>query len=1318
MAQATVLSVTGNAVVVQADGTTRALKVGDVIQKGETIRTAAGARVELMMEDGQVLAMGPNQAVRVDETMAQTQDTPTTADAAVQTGTIDQITQVLEQGGDLTEELEAAAAGAGGGAGGDGSDFVRLLRVVEGVDPLAYDYTFDPQGGPDEVLLSSAAPEADEPVVGTVTLRYILLDDNGQPLRDPNGGFVYIDGDDVIEGTPVGLVAQVDVPPTGSPLVLTLSNGQTITIPVGEGAGFVPLEIRGDDQYIQGRDLVDVAVTGASGGQYDQLNIDQSTNIGVVDDNDPTAVTLNSPTVDEGGNVTITATVDNAPQGSNLVLTLSNSQQITILAGQTSGSVTFAVQGDDPYVDGETFELTIENAVGGNYEALDIGAVSTVTVQDTKDTVNLTIVGGTALENEEIVFTIKLDQPLEDDLKVTLDDEAGTVITIKAGDTEYEYKLPAQGDDVYEDGETVTLGIKSAEVEGKTFENLVIGAPADVVISDTKDTVNLTIVGGTALENEEIVFTIKLDQPLEDDLKVTLDDEAGTVITIKAGDTEYEYKLPAQGDDVYEDGETVTLGIKSAEVEGKTFENLVIGAPADVVISDTIDTTTATLSGNGSIQQGGSVEYTVDLSDPVREGDAPVIVTLSNGLTIEITAGPTGKVTDTNPQDGQVVSIETVTQTPTEDLPGSFEKLDKVGSVTVDIDYDVTITGIGATGGDQTVYENDLAKGTSPNASALRQTGTFTITALDGIASVLIQGTSVDYSALAASGSSPITITGTYGTLVITGYQGTIKGGEVSYTYTLNKTVDNDSQSGATGIDFIEKFNIKVTDTDGDNSAKDLTVRIVDDVPVLDVRNTYVANQATGASVGTLVNMGADVGASTGTTTTSSVTWTSVAAKITTTSGVLQNATLTSAGEDVLITREGNKILGKTEDGDSIFTITANADGTYSVQVHRAIDSSKLFDTDGRVISYGTGKAGGYILYEGEGNQLQKVASVDSPQDGWLVKFSAVGSEINMSANGMGVDSGVIKSGDRMIIDVNDEKQFSAVKISFNQQIGNGNAQYIAYFADGSATQPINITTSMLQGGSLNDLFIQAPSGTYIDKVEIIGVGGGSTNFKIDGLNFFLLDVNRIPSLDLTFDAKDSDGDAIQNGSVTVTFDVTPSIVEGTAGNDAVGGTSGHDTLVGGAGNDILIGGLGNDILEGGAGADVFVWKLGDAGASGAKDVIRDFNVATDAPSKGGTGDVIDIRDLIDVAENATSLAPYLSFANVDNKLALVVDVDGSGSGTIKQTIVFDNVDVTSNNLQAAKDAFGAAMGLSGTGLSDTQLINKMLTDGHLKTDL
>ncbi len=43
-----------------------------------------------------------------------------------------------------------------------------------------------------------------------------------------------------------------------------------------------------------------------------------------------------------------------APQGSNLVLTLSNGATTTILDGQTTGTSTpFAVQGDDPYVDHE-----------------------------------------------------------------------------------------------------------------------------------------------------------------------------------------------------------------------------------------------------------------------------------------------------------------------------------------------------------------------------------------------------------------------------------------------------------------------------------------------------------------------------------------------------------------------------------------------------------------------------------------------------------------------------------------------------------------------------------------------------------------------------------------------------------------------------------------------------------------------------------------------------------------------------------------------------------------------------------------------------
>jgi len=219
MAQATVLSVTGNAVVVQADGTTRALKVGDVIQKGETIRTAAGARVELMMEDGQVVAMGPAQALRVDETMAQTEATPDAQAAAAQGATVDQITQVLEAGGDLTEELEAAAAGGGAGGGGDGSNFIRLLRVAEGVDPLAYDYTFDPLGSPDDVLLSSDLEPDDQPTVEVL---------NSNPEATTPGGFVFESGLLSEDGSQISS-GVFNINTGGDALVSLTVNGQDVT---------------------------------------------------------------------------------------------------------------------------------------------------------------------------------------------------------------------------------------------------------------------------------------------------------------------------------------------------------------------------------------------------------------------------------------------------------------------------------------------------------------------------------------------------------------------------------------------------------------------------------------------------------------------------------------------------------------------------------------------------------------------------------------------------------------------------------------------------------------------------------------------------------------------------------------------------------------------------------------------------------------------------------------------------------------------------------------------------------------------------------
>lgn len=140
---ATVSSLSGKAFAISADGKVRELKLGDEIQKDEIIQTAAGSRVELKLVDGQSLAVAPEQLIKLDENVAQelADQPPTAKEGAVSPSTADEVIQALERGGDLTEQLEATAAGAGGGGGGQGNaGFVRLVRISEGTDPLAYQY--------------------------------------------------------------------------------------------------------------------------------------------------------------------------------------------------------------------------------------------------------------------------------------------------------------------------------------------------------------------------------------------------------------------------------------------------------------------------------------------------------------------------------------------------------------------------------------------------------------------------------------------------------------------------------------------------------------------------------------------------------------------------------------------------------------------------------------------------------------------------------------------------------------------------------------------------------------------------------------------------------------------------------------------------------------------------------------------------------------------------------------------------------------------------------------------------------------------------
>ncbi|THF61148.1 retention module-containing protein, partial [Pseudothauera nasutitermitis] len=136
---ATVVTVTGQAFARDAEGNLRALKAGDVLHEGEVVITSSGGRVELATLEGELLAFGEHQSIAVTADLSE-ETRPQAADAALADGTVEQILQALDSGASLDDLLEAPAAGLSGGAGGDGSNFVRLLRISEGVDPLAFEF--------------------------------------------------------------------------------------------------------------------------------------------------------------------------------------------------------------------------------------------------------------------------------------------------------------------------------------------------------------------------------------------------------------------------------------------------------------------------------------------------------------------------------------------------------------------------------------------------------------------------------------------------------------------------------------------------------------------------------------------------------------------------------------------------------------------------------------------------------------------------------------------------------------------------------------------------------------------------------------------------------------------------------------------------------------------------------------------------------------------------------------------------------------------------------------------------------------------------
>ncbi|WP_430309517.1 retention module-containing protein [Pseudomonas sp. PONIH3] len=312
----------------------------------------------------------------------------------------------------------------------------------------------------------------------------------------------------------------------------------------------------------------------------------------------------------------------------------------------------------------------------------------------------------------------------------------------------------------------------------------------------------------------------------------------GNVLTITGynpatGVVSYSYTLT--GAEHHPDGAgTNTLGEQFPVLVSDTDGDVASGT-LDVIVRDdvprAVNDSNATTATEQHLELSGNV-LTNDIQGADRIPSGPVVAGTFVGTYGTLVLAADGSYTytlNTNDPDfknlhGGGSGVENFTYT-LKDADGDTSTATLTLNVS-NLDDPVTLGGLDVKGGELTVYEKNLADGSAPNPDALTQSGTFTVTAPDGLQTLNVGGITVFSGGVAAS--FPQSITTTLGnTLTITGYNPAT--GVISYSYTL---LDNESHANGDGANSLsEHFTVTATDTDGSTATGSLDVNIVDDLP-------------------------------------------------------------------------------------------------------------------------------------------------------------------------------------------------------------------------------------------------------------------------------------------------------------------------------------------------------------------------------------------------------------------------------------------------------------------------------------------------------
>ncbi|UFQ01751.1 retention module-containing protein [Pseudomonas fitomaticsae] len=822
-----VTKVIGQVFAQSADGSRRPLVEGDRLFAGDQLITGAEGAVAVHLQNGQELTLGRDSSLTMTGQLLADQAAHVNAPEAVtpsesQLTDVEQIQKAIAAGDDPTQTAEATAAGPGatggapGGLGG-GHSFVLLTEVAGRVDPVIGFPTAGFNGIPEfpeerhNAVIDNGDGQAapivppPPPVNNPVTLGGLSVSGGELTLNEANlpdgsaanpgaltqtGSFTVSAPDGLSSLSIGGINVIVGGVPIGFPQSITTQLGNTLTI-----TGYNPATGTVSYSYTLNGNETHAAGDGAN-------NLSEQFTVIAGDSNGDTA----TGTLD----VNITDDVPKAVDDSN-----PNTASETLLT-LTGSVLSNDVQGADRILVGANSGPVVGGTFTGTYGTLVLNANGTYTYTLNTSDADFKALHGGGSGTETFTYTLR---DADGDTST-----ANLVLQIHNNDD------PVVINGLNVEGGELTVYEKNLG-DGSSPDAPALTQSGTFTITALDGVTTLTI-GGIAVVTNGVAagFPQSVTTPLGSTLTITGFNAATGVVSYSYTLVDNEAHPTANGANVLNEQFAVTVVDDNGTTANATLDvNIVDDLPKGVDDSNagTASESNLTLSGNvltNDVQGADRV--------PVGENAGPITAGTFTGTYGTLVLNANGTYTYTlNTSDADFKALhgggngtETFTYTIT-DADGDTSTANLVLQIHNN-DDPVIINGLDVNGGELTVYEKNLGDGSSPDAPALTQSGTFTITALDGVTTLTIGGIAVVTNGVAAGFPQSVT-TPLGSTLTITGFNAAT--GVVSYSYTL---VDNEAHPTANGANVLnEQFAVTVVDDNGTTANATLDVNIVDDLP-------------------------------------------------------------------------------------------------------------------------------------------------------------------------------------------------------------------------------------------------------------------------------------------------------------------------------------------------------------------------------------------------------------------------------------------------------------------------------------------------------